>query len=115
STGDERDSPTRASGGHGLIRAFASSSADELSAQNRFAGLGDALRLDDQIGVRTADHEDSRLDHTRGMWPSNFHGSKACSSAQDEKFCFGLSPHAGTPRTRTARAFAGRASCSVNA
>jgi len=46
---------------------------------------------------------------------TNFHGSKACSSAQEEKFCFGLSPHEGTPRTRTATAFTGLANRKVKA
>lgn len=33
--------------------------------------------------------------------------SNACNSAHDENACFGLSPHAGVPITRTATAFTG--------
>ena len=48
-----------------LVGPLAARGGDELPAQDGFARLGDAVHLDDHVGVGAADDEDGVLGHKR--------------------------------------------------
>jgi hypothetical protein len=62
-TRDERDLAARASSRNRLIGALAPGSGAKLAAEDRFARRRDPFELDDHVGIRAADDEDSRLFH----------------------------------------------------
>ena len=63
-----KDDPrSAAGGGDGLVRAFSSSMASKIAAEQRLAGARPAAAAHDQIGIRAADHDNQRAGEAGGF------------------------------------------------
>ena len=74
---DKRDFRSGPRGGDGLVRTFATGELSEFTAEDGFAGLGQVVCLDDEIGVGAPDDDDAHSwKKAHGGSPGENHASE---------------------------------------